>query len=244
MQLPAAALHALDSCSQPRICSCGEAIKPLKTEGFPDFYPRHCPTCEVIHARVEETVREEQTRRGQGIPPLYLGSTFDNLHDPRPNRAVISTCKHFATSAGQGSGMGLYLWSPVNGNGKSHLAAAILMRHGDGFFVNAIDLIDDLKQSFGSGEASRAYTEALSARLLVLDDVGCHQGGEWAETRFYRLINERVNHLLPTVYTSNYSPDELESRVGVRTASRIIGSTAIVHVDGPDHRRLRRRDLT
>jgi DNA replication protein DnaC len=198
----------------------------------------------VIQARVEQQVREEQVRRGQGIPPLYLASTFDNLHDPRPSRAVLSTCKHYATSAGQGTGMGLYLWSPTNGNGKSHLAAAILMRYGDGFFVNALELMDALKDSFGTGEACRTYREAQMAALLVLDDVGAHQGGEWAETRFYRLINERVNNLLPTVYTSNYSPEQLEARVGARTASRIVGSTAIVHVDGPDHRRLRRRDLT
>jgi DNA replication protein DnaC len=241
VQVPAAVLQTIVTQAAPRSCSCGAVIEPVRAEGFPDYYPRLCPSCEVIHARAEEAVREEQLRRGQGIPPLYLGSTFDNLREPRPSQAVISTCKLYA--AGPRQGQGLYLWSHVNGNGKSHLAAAILMRHGDGFFVNAIDLFDALKDCFATGERCRPFDAALSAPLLVLDDFGTQKPGEWAEGRLYRLINTRTSHLLPTVITSNYSPDELEPRVGPRIASRIVGSCAVLHVDGPDHRKLRRRDL-
>jgi len=243
MQLPAAVLDALESCSSPRLCSCGEAVTPVHAEGFPTYYPRSCTSCDAKYCGAEIASRQEQERKDLGIPALYLASTFDNLHDPKPSRAVISTCRSYG-SHHQPTHAGLYLWSAVNGNGKSHLAAAILMSYGDGFFVNASDLIDDIKDSFNGVGPCRTEQRALFAALLVLDDLGVGQATEWAETRFYRLLNHRTSQLLPTVITSNYSPELLEERLGPRTASRILGSCGILHVDGPDHRRLKRRDLT
>lgn len=81
-------------------------------------------------------------------------------------------------------------------------------------------------------------------KLLVLDDVGVERVTDWGAEQITRLIDHRVSAGLPTIFTSNLTLDELERKynaasymMGDRVRSRIEGSCAVLHVDGPDWRR-------
>jgi DNA replication protein DnaC len=41
------------------------------------------------------------------------------------------------------------------------------------------------------------------AELLVLDDLGAHQGSPWANEKLFQLLNYRYNSRYPTVITAN-----------------------------------------
>ena len=219
-------------------CDCSAPVDVVRVAGYPDFYPRRCPSCEVIREERERVSREERERRLLGVGRRFLSSSFTNLHEPLPPLSVLETCKLFAATCLCGHGRGLYLWSKTNGTGKTHLAAAIALQAGDGLFVATSDLLDALRDSYSTGDNCLLYERAVQARLLVLDDLGAERTTDWTTSRLYALLNRRYNACAATVFTSNYSPEHLEPSVGARIVSRILGTCTVLHLAGPDHRRL------
>lgn len=224
------------------ICVCGNLITPFTVAGHV-FTPRLCPECEAREEEIEQDLLRTQRLQQLGLRPRWLEVTFDNLCEPRPPEAAISACRLFAATCLERGADGLYLWSRTNGTGKTHLAAAIALTVGDGFFINASELLDAVRDSYAGDGYCKEFQAARHAPLLVLDDLGAQRITEWGEERLYVLLNRRYDDLLPLVVTSNLAPDRLGDAVGERIASRIMGMCAKVHVEGPDHRRLRGRTI-
>jgi DNA replication protein DnaC len=75
----------------------------------------------------------------------------------------------------------------------------------------------------------------MDADLLVLDELGAHRLHEWVQDTITAIITHRCNNRLPTIVTTNLSPDEGEEMVkragGVeirppRTLGEVIGLRA------------------
>jgi DNA replication protein DnaC len=85
----------------------------------------------------------------------------------------------------------------------------------------------------GFDEGIKALAER---RVVFIDDIG--QGtlrGMYPQV-LESIIDTRANASLPTFYTSNFSPDELAKRIGVRAASRITRPDCVVHcLKAPDY---------
>jgi DNA replication protein DnaC len=75
------------------------------------------------------------------------------------------------------------------------------------------------------------------AGLLLLDDIGTAKGSEWVEEITYRLVSHRYDAMLPTIYATNFAPDQLRDALGDRIASRLAETCVRVVLDGPDRRR-------
>jgi DNA replication protein DnaC len=97
-----------------------------------------------------------------------------------------------------------------NGCGKTHLAAAIANQSlSDGavvLFAVVPDLLAHLRATFAptSTEAyDQRFYKMREAELLVLDDLGAHQGSPWANEKLFQLLNYRYNSRYPTVITAN-----------------------------------------
>lgn len=75
------------------------------------------------------------------------------------------------------------------------------------------------------------------AGLLLVDDIGAAKGSEWVEEITYRLVSHRYDQMLPTIYATNFGPDELRDSLGDRIASRLAETCQRVVLDGPDRRR-------
>lgn len=129
----------------------------------------------------------------------------------------------------------------VNGCGKTHLAAAIAnyrLQAGEPVsFVVVPDFLDHLRSTF-SPESKVSYDQYFesvrNAPLLILDDFGEQSTTPWAQEKLYQLINYRYNARLPTVITTCYSLDEMESRMGSRLADSKISNPFNIEV--PDYR--------
>lgn len=138
---------------------------------------------------------------------------------------------------------GLYLHGPV-GTGKTHIAFA-LKKHWDASarnqadFWNTSELLQEIKDDWDRDAYSKkhVFDNMMDFKgLLFLDDIGSEKLTEWVLERFYLIVNKRYNDMLPIIFTSNYSIEELAERLGDRIASRIVEMCDVVKVDGPDRR--------
>lgn len=167
-----------------------------------------------------------------GLRAIWWEAGWDDFVAPG-NDAAVSTCKEYAKNL---SHRGLILTARNYGTGKSLLAACILKEVG-GFWANCPELLDSIRASYDSGD-TRMYDKSLTAKLLVLDDMGADRSNEWAMERFYILINTRYEHMRPVVITTNLANvKELESCYGGRTVDRIMGMCDVVQLKGQSYRR-------
>lgn len=129
------------------------------------------------------------------------------------------------------------------GNGKTHLACAILLEyisktHNMGIFIPAVDMLLLLRGSFDSS-ASDKETELIEkwskCGMLVIDDLGSEKTSEYAMQVIYQVVNRRYVNMLPTIITTNASSEDIGARNGNRVLSRI-SSGLIILIEGGDLR--------
>lgn len=117
------------------------------------------------------------------------------------------------------------------GSGKTFLACCIanaLIQKGKVvLFVVVPELLDMIRASYDPNRQSAEFSEqelldtAREVPLLILDDLGAHNYTEWTRNKLYSIINYRLNHVLPTIITTNINLEDLEEYLGERTTSRI-----------------------
>ncbi len=176
-------------------------------------------------------------------------------------------CRSFAAEGlnNIAAGKGLFLQGPV-GTGKSHLSIAtlraIVEAHPNRFgrpqslagfvdepvypgyycsMVSVVDLLDRLREAYRR-DRRRAYTRELEYRcrndaVLILDDIGAEKPTEWVEEQMYALIDVRYRMQRSTFFTTNCTPKELESQIGIRCVSRICEMCEGIKVEGKDWRK-------
>lgn len=171
----------------------------------------------------------------RAIPNRFVWADLPDLAD-QPGEVVDALADWSRDPAGRN----LLLLGPV-GVGKSHAAVAAVreqhfVRGADVRFFPVVELLDLLRP----GGPERALYDLADCDLLVLDDVGSERGTDWTAERLYALVNRRWLEARPTVCTSNLDSDQLQTTVGPRVFSRLVGNGAVaLRLTGPDRRRQR-----
>ncbi|MBE3576384.1 MAG: ATP-binding protein [Limnochordales bacterium] len=171
-----------------------------------------------------------------------LVQTFATFRVTPQNRNVFRACLAYATQyRPQETDYGLILLGPV-GTGKSHLASAILnhlrQRHVAGLLkVDVSELLSEMRNTMaGGGGVSSLLEAAKSAELLVLDDLGQEYQTEWARSVLGELINARYLDRRPLIVTTNLDLEALTHILTERVASRLLGMSKVLVLEGSDFR--------
>lgn len=138
---------------------------------------------------------------------------------------------------------GLYIYGPI-GTGKTHIAFALKKKWDEtsrysADFWNTSELMQEIKDDFDRDNYSKThrFEKMMDEKgVIFLDDIGSEKLTEWVLERFYLIINKKYNDMLPIIFTSNYSIEDLAARVGDRIASRIVEMCDIIKTDGEDRR--------
>lgn len=212
----------------PGVCGC-------------DRDQREALYLEELRARALMVRREEA-----GVPALLAGATVDNF-EPRPGTgAALEATKAFlaAWPRPRRTGEGLLFVGPP-GNGKSHLAAALVgavTTTHTAYWAKVLPLMDRFDATF-SREARETsgmiYRKLRDVDLLIMDDLGASKYTESREERIFRLVDERVDARRPIVATSNCSMAQLEENVGLRTIDRLVGACDCIALTATSYRQER-----
>ena len=166
----------------------------------------------------------------------YDKAVFDKM------KTNLSLAKSYVASFGRDSD-NLLLIGPT-GTGKTHISTAIareLIHKGfDVIYDSTQNIISDFEDDrfrSGYGQTESKSEKYLECTLLIIDDLGTEFVNQFTVSTLYNLLNSRQNRGLPTIISTNLSPDELASKYEGRIYSRIIGSGCKVLVfDGKDMR--------
>lgn len=131
-----------------------------------------------------------------------------------------------------------------NGRGKTHIAVALLngclARGYSGMYLTTAELLDDLKTTFAPGsqiQASKVLDQAKKVRVLVLDEFDRYNPTAWAETEFFKLVEDRYRNGMErlTVFVSNAPLEDIPAYISSRMRDR---RCQIHIIGGPDFRPL------
>jgi len=250
------------SSSETQKCpECGRPLEVVEMAVASRTYhiTRPC-SCQVDKRQAEEEERKKRERQRltdrlfavAELGPRFQECTFETWIQKPGSAKAYAEIRRYAEEFEQNTGDGLLVFG-VPGNGKSHLAAAVvnylIPRGFSCIFRSSPALLKQLQNSYGS--ASR-YSESdilnvlEKADLLVLDDLGAEQsrvdGGKymmtpWAETMLYHIIDSRYRWKRPIIVTTNCSIEELEARIGERTFDRILEMCLLVENSAVSYRR-------
>ncbi len=211
------------------------------------------PTCECVVEREDAKIREAQNfAKKREIEKLFsisnLGerfskSTFESFLDRNGSETAYKVAVKYVKTFKEWNGESLLLWGDP-GNGKTHLAAAIVNELSKkGYIVvfqSVPELLQRIRSTFNSENKeneTQIMRALLECDLLILDDIGAEKTTEWVEEKLFNIIDGRYRKELPTLYTSNLEPKELKNQVGKRSYDRMVETSLTVKNEAVSYRR-------
>lgn len=129
------------------------------------------------------------------------------------------------------------------GLGKTHLStsiAGVVVEKGfDVHYESAPNLFSVFEaERFGKGNPTTVINTAryFQCDLLIIDDLGAEMSNTFTVGVLYNLLNTRIVAGLPTIISTNLTPEEIRVRYTDRVASRLFGEFNLMRFEGRDIR--------
>lgn len=212
-----------ETCHYVLVAEFDGARQAIENRGM----PLHMAQCKCSDN--ERRARRQRTEdyRASGLPSSR--NTFENFR-PRPGtEEAYATTRQYAAEK---LSPVLVLLGGV-GTGKTHLAEAVgnqMMGIGNLVrYAQASSMLREMYARMNSAtETLSDYIEDLmTARLLIIDDIGTGQPTEWAQGQILNLIDNRIQQGRWLLVTSNLTTYEAtEAKLGTRIADRLFDVTS------------------
>lgn len=229
--------------------------------------PGHQPVLYVdlgqIAIRYEETVAHRQARRQKEMDrkfkSLFLPEevreasfqSFDYSDDAR--KIALREAMRFVSGMKTRQKVnGLYLHGSF-GVGKTYLLAAIAnelkVADIETILVHAPGFVSEAKRKIRTDSFDSFLTSFQHVPILLIDDIGAEAISPWVRDELFGIILQyRMMHRLPTLYSSNFSSEELETHFSIdgspqnkmkaqRLMQRISTTTTQIELKGENRRR-------
>lgn len=187
------------------------------------------------------------------VPTRYTRASYrgwlDVVRATKNERLWMQAKEIVHSLVGVGGSQSVWMSGPV-GSGKTGLAIAAMLHLvrtdtvASPLFVTAPELMLRIQATYSRREGEPTTEDVIrsvrDSDLLVLDDLGQEQGTDWSRSMLWNIVNTRSANLLPTIFTSNMSPEQLAARAGEATASRILEDAVVINLQGFPDLRLQR----
>lgn len=228
---------------------CSEAR--FRVRNFQDFERSDVIRDQEMHraCREEEDRRfdeaDDRRRADERIEAFYRASnlpvelvklrTFEAYSVTPENKRAVDTIRSWVP----GDKWGVMLYGKA-GVGKSHLMLAFANRwipeHVNVFFKSTSTLFDELRAGYENGKFQGLLDDVCKRQVLVMDDIGAEKPTPWVEEKLFQILDYRLNHGLPTFFTTNCSPTTMKGNFHERITSRLKELAVVVEVGGEDRR--------
>lgn len=96
-------------------------------------------------------------------------------------------------------------------------------------FVKLRDFFDFLKTLYSKNKDDGPTKDLLcECELLILDDLGASRNTEWQKEIVLDILDRRYDNMLPTIITTNFNFEEIDSIFGPRVRSRLEASENLI----------------
>ena len=202
----------------------------------------------------KEKLRKLDKIRGASLlGDRYKDTTFGKTDLERPTdfQKAFQRCQKYCQVADQAleNGYGMYIYGD-SGTGKTHLTACmcneLMSQMRQCLFTNFFEISKLIRSTWnGNADSESVIRRICEVDFLFLDDLGTEmvtKNGEdnWLQGQVFDIINKRYNNRKPTIFSSNYSMNELIADRGLmkKTVDRIGEmSTAMIKLTGESYRR-------
>jgi DNA replication protein DnaC len=215
---------------------CKECGNEFRTTNFGERDGDICSNCYKIKNR---TVSPDKYLVKIGVGKRHSVCNLENYDGNEHCVVTKKICKSFNEN--------ILIQSNNVGNGKTHLAAGILLKFGlvnasTHKFINFSNLMLDIKSTFDKRYSDYGEDEVIKKYcgygMLVIDDIGAEKSSEYAVSILYIILNNRYESELPTVATTNMSGNEIINQYGKRVLSRL-RSGYLITLETKDRRGLK-----
>lgn len=204
-----------------------------------------CPKMKMINKNLEYV----KNYLYYSFAPEYLKLSlskkyFDDDNHPSKIQLIqrfLQTIKELRKNKNAKLEHGLYIFGPY-GIGKTYTTIAFandLAREGKKIVFCFLPLlVMDIKEGINNeqvkAKTSKIIQNMKKADVLFLDDIGAEKGSNWIYSEhLFIVLNYRMEHKLPTFFTSNLSIEQLKTKLvtncgqipGNRLLQRILATT-------------------
>lgn len=212
-------------------------------KAFLDMTPDQWNERDAEISRLMQAEAERKKQRAfekSGIGEKFFYERIETFRGPAQAAEVLKTVTAYLQSVRCGAFKSLVLCGNP-GTGKTHLAGGLLYELGGLFRLS-----DVIREEYEAAKSFTAkYTQAELIRtygrvsFLVIDEIGRTESPTTATVEkhcLYRIINERYNNRLPTVFTSNFSQKEFMAYLGKASIDRLTESADFCIFDRESYR--------
>lgn len=208
-----------------------------------------------IDAEIEHMAKIKKLQDASLLGERYKNAYFKNcmIGNNETFDNAYARCKRYCENSDEilKKGYGMYLWGD-KGTGKTYLTACmaneLINQYKVVLFTNFFEISKSIRATFkGNGSEVNIINKIADVDFLFIDDLGTEivtKDGEdnWLQEKIFEIINKRYNNMKPTIFSSNYSLQQLVQERGLldKTVDRILEmSTAIMKFEGKSQRSIR-----
>lgn len=159
-------------------------------------------------------------------------------------KAIKNDIKNFVNNSNN-----LLIYSRNTGNGKTEWAKKLMFSWFDsiwpttdivcrGLFLSMPKLMFALKENISKPNQFYLYVNdnLISADLIVWDELNYKDWSQYEQDFMLNILSQRIAIGKSNIYTTNYDLNTIETKLGSRLSSRIIGCSELIEFKGSDKR--------